>query len=601
MATSIQVLAPNGRRQNVKVTPNTSILQIIEQVCTKQGFPPEEYDLKHQRTILDVNSPVRYSNLPNNAKVELVKTAAPRKETEVNIALQLESNERLQHAFLPSTSLWQILEHWDQQQSVNQDRGKLTQVPDESSVPSLQPVCIYMRQEVIGEKALKRTTLKSLGLTSGRAIIRFLHRAVELPQEVETAKQPTKKRSNESMSSAASSSTPSLPQKEEPTPMDVEPSSRQTVTDSRTESSTRNAPTASVSPSEPMEVGADGEIKLTPQQEEQAMIMGRAIAQSIFQHRQEEEERQQQQQLEQQRQQELRRLREQERQIRQRQQELVSMSARESFTDFKFPEETKGQTLFVNELSSMAGSTEPCDRELIVYNPDIEDRSVDTKEDVPDEFFDVTVSDVRRMYADLQQERQSLEEQPMLTKSQRETHAIKMIRKYPKIVIRIHFPDRLVLQGIFRPLETVKALTEFVQSNLEDKNLNFYLYTTPPKCILKDPKQTLYAAKLIPAANVYFGSETSCAHYLLSSLLGEAVTPTQADVKFALVRSTSQVDEESSEGSTVNESTSQTKRSSAASPPSATSASASDSASTSASSSSSKGTVPKWFKMGGKK
>ena len=56
---------------------------------------------------------VRFANLPNNAKLELVKSEESRAESEVLIALQLESGERLQHSFSPGTTLWEILMHWE--------------------------------------------------------------------------------------------------------------------------------------------------------------------------------------------------------------------------------------------------------------------------------------------------------------------------------------------------------------------------------------------------------------------------------------------------------------------------------------------------------
>ena len=39
---------------------------------------------------------------------------------------------------------------------------------------NLHPVCIYIHEEVRGEYALKNTSLKILGLTSGRAVIRYV-------------------------------------------------------------------------------------------------------------------------------------------------------------------------------------------------------------------------------------------------------------------------------------------------------------------------------------------------------------------------------------------------------------------------------------------
>ena len=56
---------------------------------------------------------VRFANLPNNAKLELVKSEESRAESEVLIALQLESGERLQHSFSPGITLYDILMHWE--------------------------------------------------------------------------------------------------------------------------------------------------------------------------------------------------------------------------------------------------------------------------------------------------------------------------------------------------------------------------------------------------------------------------------------------------------------------------------------------------------
>ena len=68
---------------------------------------------RHGRKTLDVTLSVRYANLPNNAKLELVKSEQSREESEVLIALQLENGERLQQSFSPGTTLWEILAHWE--------------------------------------------------------------------------------------------------------------------------------------------------------------------------------------------------------------------------------------------------------------------------------------------------------------------------------------------------------------------------------------------------------------------------------------------------------------------------------------------------------
>ena len=67
----------------------------------------------HGRKTLDVTLAVRYANLSNNAKLELVKSEKSREESEVLIALQLEGGDRLQHSFSPGVTLWDVLLHWE--------------------------------------------------------------------------------------------------------------------------------------------------------------------------------------------------------------------------------------------------------------------------------------------------------------------------------------------------------------------------------------------------------------------------------------------------------------------------------------------------------
>ncbi|XP_048029540.1 tether containing UBX domain for GLUT4-like [Megalobrama amblycephala] len=71
-SSAVSVLTPNGRRQTVKVSPNTPLLQVLEDVCKKHGFNPDEHGLKFQRNILDLTLQWRFASLPNNAKLEMV-------------------------------------------------------------------------------------------------------------------------------------------------------------------------------------------------------------------------------------------------------------------------------------------------------------------------------------------------------------------------------------------------------------------------------------------------------------------------------------------------------------------------------------------------
>lgn len=111
---------------------------------------------------MDTSATIRFSGLPNNAQLELAEALKIRSETAVTIGLQLETGVRLLGNFLPSNSLWDVL---------------LELCPDETELDN-HPVIIYMRQEVYGLQSLQSTTLRLLGLTNGKAMLRLIHRYV---------------------------------------------------------------------------------------------------------------------------------------------------------------------------------------------------------------------------------------------------------------------------------------------------------------------------------------------------------------------------------------------------------------------------------------
>lgn len=52
---------------------------------------------------------------------------------------------------------------------------------------------------------------------------------------------------------------------------------------------------------------------------------------------------------------------------------------------------------------------------------------------------------------------------------------LNLLHRYKKCIIRIHFPDRLVLQTVFRSTETVLDIINFIQKYLVDESLEFSL------------------------------------------------------------------------------------------------------------------------------
>jgi len=52
---------------------------------------------------------------------------------------------------------------------------------------------------------------------------------------------------------------------------------------------------------------------------------------------------------------------------------------------------------------------------------------------------------------------------------------LNLLHKYKKCIIRVHFPNRLVLQSVFKTTETVSDIIMFIRKYLVNKSLDFYL------------------------------------------------------------------------------------------------------------------------------
>ena len=137
-----------------------SLFQILEDVCLKHDFNAKDYDLKHHKKILDTNMTLRFSGLPNNALLEMLATTKPRVLSEVTIGIHFEDGNRVLGTFTPNYTLYDVL-------------AKLSPL---DLNPDRNCVIIYMRREIYGIDNFQRINLISLGLTSGRAMFRVIHR-----------------------------------------------------------------------------------------------------------------------------------------------------------------------------------------------------------------------------------------------------------------------------------------------------------------------------------------------------------------------------------------------------------------------------------------
>ncbi|XP_062869284.1 tether containing UBX domain for GLUT4 [Trichomycterus rosablanca] len=522
--TTVSVLAPNGRRQTVKVSPNTPLLQILEEVSKKLEFNPDDYGLKFQRNVLDLTLQWRFASLPNNAKLEVVTSTRARAgaESMVRVALQLEDGSRLQGSFSSGLSLWELLNHFSQ-----------TRIP-ELELSGSTPVCVYMRDEVSGQEALKKTTFRSLGLTGGSAIVRYVVKESNTPEpsepmeEAATPTDPATASNASEPSPVINTTPPDQPAEPTPAPVPVQMPSL---------------------PSQSSETAAKMCQAPPVQQEETASKQQPEVQPKT---KQTPPESRTEQQVDQERPGPSR--------------EYHSHSATpSSFVPFSgggqrlggsgvdgpnessssssssSPPKAKkakashdvqrsaGATCGANDSEEAEEYLEPVDREPFVFHLDTAaQRQCDTQ-DLPDEFFEVTVDDIRKRFAQLKSERRTLEEAPLMTQSLREAQKKEKMDRYPKVVIRVQFPDRRVLQGFFRPLETVAVLRQFVRTHLQDPEISFYLFIAPPKTILDNPSATFFQANLFPAALVYFGSDVKTECFLRSDLVDSTVSALQAD------------------------------------------------------------------------
>ncbi|CAL9170328.1 plant UBX domain-containing protein 2 [Musa acuminata AAA Group] len=147
------------------------------------------------------------------------------------------------------------------------------------------------------------------------------------------------------------------------------------------------------------------------------------------------------------------------------------------------------------------------DRQVKVFFPVPESEAA--RIDLPDSFYNLSSTELKRE-ADLRKKRLA-DSQLLIPKSYREKQAMAAKRKYKRAVVRVQFPDGVLLQGVFLPWEPTTALYEFVSSALKDPSLEFELLqpAVPKLRVVPFPKPgaratTLEEEDLVPSALVKF-------------------------------------------------------------------------------------------------
>ncbi|CAF2173236.1 unnamed protein product [Rotaria magnacalcarata] len=460
----ITILCPSGHRRKAQMTPNTNLLQVLEDICTQESLDSSEWGLTQQRKKCDLTIPWRLSGIPTNALLEMYKLEERRPTSDVTVQLQLPDNSRSNGNFKPSISLQDMLDWYRNQPESMVAALDISMNNDDK----FHPVCSYMSEEIIGTYALSNTTLREFGLTSGAAVIRYNNRSMnddDLKKINTRIDEKIARRNRQQQQTTVSASAPSS---------------------ATTTTTTYNPPPSTPVTTAPFNNTDEYSIfrqppvfRSTTNPQQQPKTLGETLGINIsFDSK-----------------------------------PIFKQPPQTDLSNFKFPEATKGQDLQQDESSDNSQrkrESKPNDRRVIAYDlTNNSSKSENQTEELPDSFFELTPDDLRSIINTLRQ--RGTEDNALETRSMRERNQSLRVSSYEYIAIRLVIHSNIVLQGLFHPEEPILHLMEFARTNLTCPQLeqnDFYLYTSPPRVVLSDVKKPLSAYDLVPAAFVYIGHRT---------------------------------------------------------------------------------------------
>ncbi|XP_017790935.1 PREDICTED: UBX domain-containing protein 6, partial [Habropoda laboriosa] len=156
-------------------------------------------------------------------------------------------------------------------------------------------------------------------------------------------------------------------------------------------------------------------------------------------------------------------------------------------------------TMLIEALKTAEPIPLELDRNLQVLLP-IEARK---RSELPPNFFNLTPEEITK---EQQLRTKTVETNQMLrTKAMREREEEQRLRKYKFSLIRIKFPDNLILQGTFSIHENFQSIINFVSENLIHSERPFSLKRLPETTFCEDSfDKTLLELGLFPAALLVF-------------------------------------------------------------------------------------------------
>ncbi|GBN08617.1 UBX domain-containing protein 6 [Araneus ventricosus] len=137
------------------------------------------------------------------------------------------------------------------------------------------------------------------------------------------------------------------------------------------------------------------------------------------------------------------------------------------------------------------------DRNLKVLRPS----QVFAQINLPDDFFNLSAEEVKREQSEKSETVELMTQ--LRTREMRERDAIKELHVYKYTLIRVRFPDGIILQGTFYVHERLSAVKQFIAENLCNPEQEFHLLL-PGGSKLTDDSSSLMELKLVPAVLLNF-------------------------------------------------------------------------------------------------
>ncbi|BET00799.1 UBX domain-containing protein [Nesidiocoris tenuis] len=154
--------------------------------------------------------------------------------------------------------------------------------------------------------------------------------------------------------------------------------------------------------------------------------------------------------------------------------------------------------LLVDSLLSAEPVPLELDRNVQVLMPELASKRVD----LPDEFYRMSIDELRKEVQTRSARTETMMQ--LRTKAMREKEELRELKKYRYTLIRIRFPDSVLLQGTFNVYEKVRAVKEFVREHVSCEADFRLVNALGGELGESEDDRTLLDLKLVPAVLLTF-------------------------------------------------------------------------------------------------